>query len=79
MVSEDVQTELDSVVERSKERFDVCMSSFKELSKWIENVNEMMSRHTSVSMDAEKWLRKAEEIITTEPRWKVQVMMIWSL
>ena len=73
VVSEDVRNEVDHFVKRSKERFDNCISSFLELENWTKSLIEKIERNTLVSMEAEKWLRKAEEIIITEPKWKIQV------
>ena len=73
IVSENIRNEVNKVVEKSKERFNVCISSFNDFEKSIETLNEKVKNHTSVSNGVENWLRKAEEIITSEPKWKVQV------
>ena len=75
LVPEVVQKEVEDVVQSSTQRFDVCIASFNDLVNVIGSLNEKLKHHGSVIKDVEKWLRKAEEIIATEPKWKVQVVL----
>ena len=75
LAHEIIREEVEGVVRSSTERFDVCMTSFHNLENEIGSLNEKLKQHGLVSRDAEKWLRRAEENITTEPKWKVQVVL----
>lgn len=80
LVPESMRKEVDNIVQRTKERFDISMSSLNEIERSTQSFNERLKIHTAFLRDVEKWLRKAEEIIVTEPKWKIQVCFyfFWS-
>ena len=50
------------------------MRLFEEFECFVENLLEQRQNHLSGVRDLERWLRRAEEILTTQPKWKIQVM-----
>ena len=53
------------------------MASFEEFECFVENLLEKRQNHSSGVRDLERWLRRAEEIVTTQPKWKIQVLNIF--
>lgn len=71
--NENIEKEVVNSVKTSEERFTSCMSAFHNFEKSMDIMNEKVKNQALISRDIEIWLRNAEETITAEPRWKVQV------
>ena len=54
-------------------RFSNCIETFGELDKRVQCLIERLRGLMAGTSEIEKWLWRAEELITTEPKWKIKV------
>ncbi len=72
-MSEKKRSELVEFLERTSDRFEKCSNDFEEFENSVVVINENVQKHQFGVQSLEGWLRRSEEVIVTEPKWKIQV------